>query len=139
MNKYGGSYPEEDRVYRRVLEKMQGTIDDKNAELAATKLEAQQLADQIKVFEASKQQQIDDFQKARDAASQDLANERTKFNSESERIHQDETKLEDRHADRPQGATAEKAKAEAKTHRGRRSHQEAQATQPRCSQTKSSR
>jgi hypothetical protein len=114
MNKYAASYPEDDRVYHRLVEKMQGTINDKNAELSATKLEAQRLADQIKVFEAAKQQQIDDFQKARDAASQDLANERTKFNAESDRIHQDETKLQtDMQAVR-KDATADKAKADAK-------------------------
>ena len=114
MNKYAGSYPEEDRVYHRLLEKMQGTINDKNTELASTKLEAQRLADQIKVFEAAKQQQIDNFQKARDAASQDLANERTKFNTESERIHQDQSKLE---SDMTAVRAAEKdtnAKAQAK-------------------------
>lgn len=114
MTKYAGSYPEEDRVYRRVVEKMQGTINDKNAELAASKLETQKLSDQIKVFEAAKQQQIDDFQKARDAASQDLANERTKFNSESERIHQDQSKLENDMQTVRKDAAAEKAKAEAK-------------------------
>jgi hypothetical protein len=114
MNKYAGSYAEEDRVYHRLLEKMQGTINDKNTELAATKLETQRLADQIKLFEAAKQQQIDDFQKARDAASQDLANERTKFNAETDRIHQDETKLQtDMQAVR-KDAAADKAKADAK-------------------------
>ncbi len=84
ISKYGGSYPEADRVYRRLLEKMQGTINDKNGELAAAKTEVQRLADQIKIFEASKQQQIDDFAKAREAANQDLASERAKYNAEAD-------------------------------------------------------
>lgn len=94
MNKYAGSYPAEAQFYRPLLEKMQGTINDKNAALAATKLEAQRLADQIKVFEAAKQQQIDAFQKERDAKDQELTSECAKFNSESSRIHEDETKLQ---------------------------------------------
>jgi hypothetical protein len=114
MTKYGGSFPEGERDYRRVMEKMQKTIDEKNASLADAKTQIQDLDKQIKVFEASKQPQIDAFQKTRDAASKDLADERAKFDSERKRITQDQaTLLTDRDGARKE-RDADKAKAEAK-------------------------
>jgi hypothetical protein len=93
MNKYGGSYPEEVRFYRPLLEKMSKTIDEKNAALALADAKIQKLEEDFRVREASKQPQIDDFKKAAEEASKDLASERDKFNTDRKRITDEETKL----------------------------------------------
>jgi hypothetical protein len=114
MTKYGGGYPEGERDYRRIMEKMQKTIDDKNASLADEKTRVQGLEQQIKVFEASKQPQIDDFQKSRDDAGKDLADERAKFNADRERITRDQATLQGERDDARKERDADRAKAEAK-------------------------
>ncbi len=93
MNKYGGSYPEEVRFYRPLLEKMSKTVDEKNAALALADAKIQKLEEDFRVREASKQPQIDDFKKAAEEANKDLAGERAKFQSDRDRITQDEAKL----------------------------------------------
>ncbi len=93
MKKYGGSYPEVDRFYRPLLEKMSKTIDEKNAALVLAVNNLQKLDNKFSVREANKQPQIDDFKRAADEASKDLASERTKFKSERDRLTQAETSL----------------------------------------------
>jgi len=94
MKKYGGSYPEESRFYRLLLEKMQKTIDEKNMELADAKAQLQRLEEEYKVREASKDPQMKQFEEARDKAAQDLAAEQAKYQNERTRITQDQAKLQ---------------------------------------------
>lgn len=93
MKKYGGAYPEEIRFYRPLIEKMANTINEKNLEVAEVKARIAKLEEDFRVREANKQPQIDDFKKAAESASKDLAGERTKFNTERTRITQDEARL----------------------------------------------
>ena len=113
MAKFGAGLAEEELAYRRLLTKQQETINKKNAEVEDFKNQVQGLHAQIKTFEANKQPQIDDFQKARDAAAQDLAGERTKFNSDRERTNQEAAKLLADVQNVRKEVTAEKAKGEA--------------------------
>jgi hypothetical protein len=93
IKKYGGGYPDESKFYRPLLDKMQQTINAKNAELALADAKIQKLEDDFRVREASKQPQIDDFKRAAEDAGKDLASERSKFKGERDRISQEEAKL----------------------------------------------
>ncbi|MCE5303521.1 MAG: hypothetical protein LLF97_10485 [Planctomycetaceae bacterium] len=93
MKKYGGSYPEDARFYRPLLEKMGKTIDEKNAALAQADAKIHKLEEDFRVREANKQPQIDELKKAADDASKDLAGERSKFQGERDRITQESAKL----------------------------------------------
>ena len=93
MRKYGGSYPEEVRFYRPLLEKMANTIDEKNTELDLAKAKVAKLESDFAVREESKQPQIDDFKKAAEAASKDLTSERNKFQADRESLTKDQSKL----------------------------------------------
>ena len=62
--------------------------------MALSDAKVQKLEEDFRVREASKQPQIDQFQQAADAASKDLTDERSKFNSDRERITQDEAKIQ---------------------------------------------
>jgi hypothetical protein len=93
MRKYAGSYPEEVRFYRPLLEKMANTIDEKNTELDLTKAKVAKLESDFAVREESKQPQIDDFKKAAESAGKDLAGERDKFQSDRDNITQEQSKL----------------------------------------------
>ncbi len=105
MKKYGQSYPEKDRYYRLLLEKMLKTIEEKNAELSAAKDEVRRLEDEYAVREKNKDPQMKQLQDARDKASQDLAGERSKFKGEVERKNEEGTRLhDDRQAERKDAA-----------------------------------
>ena len=114
MKKYGGSYPEEARFYRPLMEKMSKTIDEKNATLALTEDNVKKLEADFAVREASKQPQIDDFKKAAEDAGKDLDSERSKFNSDRDRITQSETKLKTDLENARKEAAASVAKIDAK-------------------------
>lgn len=89
MKNYGGSYPEEVRFYRPLMERMAKTIDEKNVELKEAKDQVAKLEADFAVREANKQPQLDDFKKAAQKASQDLDSERDKFKSDRDRITKD--------------------------------------------------
>lgn len=114
MKKYGQSYPEDARFYRLLLEKMQRTIEEKNSELSAAKDEVRRLDEMYAVREKNKDPQIEQFQAARDKATQELADERSKFQGEVKRKNEEGAKLhEDLQTERKE--SAEKiAKVEAK-------------------------
>lgn len=112
MAKYGGALPETEHDYRRVMDKMQKTIEEKNAALSDAKTEVAKLQQQITAFEASKQPQIDDFKKSRDDANQDLAGERAKFDAERKRINDDREGLAKERDTARKEKDAEKAEAE---------------------------
>jgi len=64
MKRFGGSYPEQIRFYRPLMEKMQQTLNEKNAALAVANTKIHKLEDDFKVREANKQPQLDKFAKA---------------------------------------------------------------------------
>ncbi len=114
MKKFGGSYPEEARFYRPLLEKMAKTIDETNAKLDLADKKVKKLEADFAVREANKQPQIDKFEKAAEEAGKDLAGEREKFKSERDRITQDETKFKNDLDSARKEATASLAKVDAK-------------------------
>ena len=93
MQRYGNNYPVGDRFYRPLLEKMANTIDAKNTELELAKAKVDKLETDFAVREASKQPQMDNFKKAAETASDDLAKERDKFESDRNRITSEQAKL----------------------------------------------
>jgi regulator of replication initiation timing len=93
MKKYGASYPEVDRFYRPLLERMSKTIDEKNAALALVNTKLQKYENDFSVREAQKQPQIDQFKQAAEKASTDLDSERGKFKNERDRLTETETSL----------------------------------------------
>jgi hypothetical protein len=93
MKKFGGSYPEDVRFYRPLLEKMQKTINEKNVEVTKITAESESLKAKILALEASKQPQIDEFKQAAEKAGTDLADERSKFEKDVASVRQQETKL----------------------------------------------
>jgi hypothetical protein len=94
MEKYGVAYPEVDRFYRPLLEKMQKTIDERNAELTDAKAEIPKLQDEHKKNMEAKDSQVGIFQAERDKANNDLASEQAKFQTAREGILRDQTKLQ---------------------------------------------
>lgn len=93
IKKYGLAYPEDVRYYHPLLEKMAKTIDDKNKDVAEAQAKVAKLEANFAVREANKQPQLDDFQKAAERANEDLTSERSKFQSDRDRIAQNEAKL----------------------------------------------
>lgn len=93
MKKFGGSYPEDVRFYRPLVEKLAKTIDEKNGELDKAKTQIAKLEADFATREAAKQPQIDEFKKAADEASKDRDSERTKYKADRDRIAQQEVKL----------------------------------------------
>ena len=91
MKKYGASYPEVDRFYRPLLERMSKTINEKNATLALANTKLQKYENDFNVREANKQPQIEQFKQAAEKAATDLDSERGKFKSERDRLTQTET------------------------------------------------
>jgi hypothetical protein len=94
MKRYGSGYPEESRFYRPLLEKMQKTIDDRNAELASAQAKIPLLKADYDEFKANSDLQLKKFQAERDKARQDLAAEQSKYNTERERKNQDALALQ---------------------------------------------
>ena len=94
MNKYGAGYAEVPNAYRPLMEKMQQTIDEKNAALALSDAKVQKLEEDFRIREASKQPQIDEFKQAAETANKDLSDERAKFNGDRDRLTQDEAKIQ---------------------------------------------
>jgi hypothetical protein len=94
MQKYGASYPEDSRYYRPLLEKLQKTIDERNAELADVKAEVDRLSGEFRVREANKDPQIKQFEEAAAKAATDRDAEKVKFEGERRRITEDQTKIQ---------------------------------------------
>ncbi|MBN1396255.1 MAG: hypothetical protein JW959_14625 [Pirellulales bacterium] len=95
MKRYGQSYPEEARYYRLLLEKMQKTIEEKNADLEAAKKQLRRWEEEYAVREENKDPQLKQFEEARDKAASDLAEERNKFKTENERKNEDLAKRQE--------------------------------------------
>jgi hypothetical protein len=95
IKNYGGAYPEQDRFYHHLVEKLWKTIKDRNVELADIKARIPQIQAEYKSREDARELQLKQFEKARDSATQDLAKEKATFTSERDRISQDEVKHRD--------------------------------------------
>jgi len=89
MKNFGGAWPEAVRFYRPLLEKMAKTINEKNDALTDAKAEVPKRDDEYKKRVAANEQQVKQFQDAASKASRDLAEERSKFKNERERITQE--------------------------------------------------
>ncbi|MBU4271447.1 MAG: hypothetical protein KKE86_00345 [Planctomycetes bacterium] len=114
MKKYGQSYPEEARYYRLLLEKMQKTIEEKNAELSDAKNDIRRRDDLYAVREKNTDPKIKQFQDASVKASQDLTDERSKFKGEVERKNEEGTRLHENLQNSRKDAAEQIAKVEAK-------------------------
>jgi hypothetical protein len=89
MESYGGTFPEEKRVYREVLKELAKTLQEKDASLASSQADLQKMKDDYKAREASKDPQIKQHEETASRASQDLAAERGKFKADADRIRAD--------------------------------------------------
>jgi len=94
MKKYGAAYPEDSQFYRRLLEKMKRTIDEKNSELEAAKAEIPKLKDdydtRVKGVEVEREQ----FKNERNKANDDLAAQQATFADERRRKNAEADKLQ---------------------------------------------
>ena len=93
MKKYGASYPEEDRFYRPLLERMSKTIKEKNTDLALGRDQAAKTRTEVRgaVKTAADRQQ---FKEAAAKASTDLEPARTEVQERAGSDHPDESKLQ---------------------------------------------
>ncbi len=94
MKSYGGSYPEESRFYRPLLEKMAKTIKEKSNDLANVRAKLPLIEAAYKSREDAKESQVKEFQDAATKASQDLTGEQNKFKGERSRLNQEKSDLE---------------------------------------------
>jgi hypothetical protein len=94
MGKYAASLPAQDQVYRNLLDKMYNTIKQRSEELTDAKLEIPKREDDYKKSLEAKEAQVAEFRSSHDAAVSDLDNERTKFQTDRERISRDKTRLQ---------------------------------------------
>jgi hypothetical protein len=115
MSKYGAGLPEEDHSYRKLVDTLSKTVEKRNGELADAKKRVQDLEQQIKVFEASKQPQIDKFKKASEDTSKDLSDQIAKFDAERERYKQDTEGLRKEAKDARDEAKTEKTESQKKS------------------------
>ena len=93
MQKYGAAYPEDSQFYRKLLEKMQKTIDEKQFDLEAAKAEVPKLKDEYETREKGKEAQLDQFKNERNKANDDLASEQAKYQAERRRKLEEGDKL----------------------------------------------
>jgi hypothetical protein len=95
MDRYGVAYPEQDRLYRSLLEKMYNTINQKSTDLTDAKAEIPKREDEYKKGLDAKEAQVTEFRNSRDAANADLDSERTKFQTDVARIAGEKTRLQE--------------------------------------------
>lgn len=114
MKKYGGAYPEDARFYRKMLEKMSDTINEKTAELATLKLKVPQLEAELKNRMENQELQVKQFKDSASKASQDLAGEQSKFKGERDRLTQEEAALQTNLQNTRKNAAESLARAEGK-------------------------
>ena len=93
MELYGSAYPEDARLYRRLLEKMLKTIEEKNEELEAAKVGIKRLEDMYAVREKNHEGKIAALQDRAEKAEADLTNERSKYKTEVDRKDSERTIL----------------------------------------------
>ncbi len=86
MQEYGQHFPEEARSYSPILAYLYKSIKDKNEELEGLKTELQDLKDLYEVREASKDQQIRDFELAAKKAQDDKVVEVARAKKHRDRI-----------------------------------------------------
>ncbi len=112
MENFGATYPEESRFYRNLLEKMQNTINEKNAELTDAKLAIPKLTDDYQTFKDAQILQVKQFEDSSEKAKTDLLAEQAKYQGERERIYRDKTEVETKAQAAQKEAEAKIAKAQ---------------------------
>lgn len=112
MENFGATYPEESRFYRNLLEKMQNTINEKNAELTDVKSAIPKLTDDYQTREAARTLQVKQFEESSAKAKADLEAEQAKYQGERERINRDKTEVETKAQAAQKEADAKIAKAQ---------------------------
>lgn len=93
MQTYAAAFPEDTRKYRQVVAQLYKALQEKSAALAASEAKVQTLTDEFKAREASKDPQIKQFEDGQKQASQDLAEERNKFDTDRQRAAAMESEL----------------------------------------------
>ncbi|OHB73804.1 MAG: hypothetical protein A2V70_10200, partial [Planctomycetes bacterium RBG_13_63_9] len=114
METYAGTIPEEKRNYHDVLAYLNQTVVDKNVELAALKIEVQDLKDKYEVREASHDVQIKKFQDERDKAGVDLVGVTTTAKDDRDRLTKAQEGLNEERKDEREAAAKELEAAETK-------------------------
>ena len=107
MQEYGAHFPEEARFYSPVLGYLFKSIKDKNEELEGLKTELQELKDLYEVREASKDQQIRDFQAAAEKAEKDKAAEIARATAHRTRVEKAQVTLTKTSEEKEQKLAAE--------------------------------
>lgn len=82
MEKYGATFDEADRNYRKVLAYLDTVIQEKNVSLATEQERVAGEKARAASIDAQKQAQVDQFKSGMDKANADLAAERGKFNQQ---------------------------------------------------------
>ncbi|MFZ1934400.1 MAG: hypothetical protein WCB27_09660 [Thermoguttaceae bacterium] len=85
MKAYGAGYPEDSLFYRKLLEKMRKTIDEKNADLEAAKARIPEVKNKYDEDLKAKDVQLEQYNNERKKANDDLASEQAKFQNERRR------------------------------------------------------
>ncbi len=95
MKAYGTGYPEDSLFYRKLLEKMKNTIDEKNRNLEDAKARIPEVKNKYDEDLKAKQVQLDQYDTERKKANDDLAAEQDKFRAERQRKNDEGNKLHD--------------------------------------------
>jgi hypothetical protein len=94
MKLYGAGYPEDSLFYRRLLEKMKRTIEEKNAALDAAKAEVPIVKDKYDDALKAKDVQLEKYKEAQQKANDDLATEQTTFQNAIRQKNDDADKIQ---------------------------------------------
>jgi hypothetical protein len=85
MKKYGAGYPEDSLFYRKLLDKMKNTIDEKNRDLESAKGRIPEVKNKYDEDLKAKDAQLEKYKDERNKANDDLAGEQAKFQNERRR------------------------------------------------------
>lgn len=94
MEKYAGALQGADRNYRKVLEHLANTVDQKSVSLASTQESLEQEKRRAESIDAQKQKQVDQFKTAADKSAADLATARGTFNRQLQSANQQGSDLQ---------------------------------------------
>jgi len=93
MRKYAGNFSPDNQYYSPVLEYLYTTLQQKNEELADAREEQQSTDDLLKVREAQKDPQIQEFAQLAERAAADKAQEKQRFEAQRAQFVQDGAKV----------------------------------------------
>jgi hypothetical protein len=93
MTTYAGNFEEASRVYKKVVEYLDGVVRKKDATIADLEVKLQDEKNRNEIREQIKDPQIAEHKKAAEAAEADRASEREKFNQDRQTITQEKSAL----------------------------------------------